>query len=66
LINGLIHIDRIGIVVLDNVQDSRKVPHSRLIIVRRSGRGSHIGAVNPPQYGGYQQYGYHNYKSAAL
>jgi hypothetical protein len=66
LIDGLIYIDRIGIIVLDYVQDSREVPHGRLIIIRRGGRGSHVGAVNAPQYGGYQQYGYNDYKSATL
>jgi hypothetical protein len=66
LIDGLVHIDRIGIIVLHHVQNPREVPNSRLIIVRRGGRGSHVGAVNAPEHGGYQQYGYHNYKSATL
>jgi hypothetical protein len=66
LIDGLIHIDRIGIIVLHDVQNPGKVPNGRLIIVRRGGRGSHVGAVNAPEYGGYQQYGYHNDKSATL
>ncbi len=66
LIDGLVHIDRIGIIVLHYVQNPGKVPNSRLIIVRRGGRGSHVRAVNAPKYGGYQQYGYHNYKSATL
>src|SRR5467141_4353509 len=66
LIDGLIYVDRVGIVVLDYVQDSGKVPHGRLIIIRRSGRGPDVGAVNAPQYGGYQQHSYNNYKSATL
>src|SRR2546430_6771782 len=35
LIDGLIYIDRIGIVVLNHVQNPGKVPHGRLIIVDR-------------------------------
>ncbi len=66
LIDGLIYIDRIGIVVLNYVQDPRKVPHGRLIIIGRGRRGSHVGAVNATQYRGYQQYGHHNHKSATL
>src|SRR5713101_7132746 len=48
LIDSLIYVDRIGIVVLNHVQNSGKVPYGRLIIVRRSGRGSHVGTVNAP------------------
>ena len=66
LIDGLIYVDVIGIVVLDNVQDLREVPHSRLVIIRPGGRGSHVRAVNATQDCGYQQYSQYNYKSATL
>ncbi len=46
LVDGLVYVDGIGVVVLDDVQDPCKVPHGRLVIIRRGGGGTHIGAVN--------------------
>src|SRR2546429_7699737 len=66
LIDGLIYVDVIGIVVLDNVQNLREVPHSRLVIIRRGGRGSHARGVNATPDCGYPQYSHYKYKYATL
>src|SRR5258708_35646940 len=66
LIDRLIYIDRVGVVALDDVQDSREVPHGRLIIIRRGGRGSHVGSIDAPQYGGYPHHTYNKHKTPTL
>ena len=66
LINGLVYVHRVGIVVLHHVQNPRKVPDGRLIIVGRGRRGAHVGAVNAPQNSRYEQYKYNDYESATL
>jgi len=46
-IDGLVHVDRIGIVVDTTLRESGKVPQE-LGNHRRSRRGANVGAVNAP------------------
>jgi hypothetical protein len=57
LIDCLIYVDGFGVVSLDDIQDTGKVPDRGLVILGGRGSGSNIRPVNTSQDSRYKQDG---------